>query len=349
MPQFRRLYQKSKLPIVDTTVTEDTVINRAVLASITVHNKATSGLYAMINRTTFGTPVTVKINVAYCYQAYDGTTLLAEPYNAGTEYTITSGKVTTTGTLAGDSTFSSGDNIQGSYSNFIIYNSGGEIGGEYRCLAKGTKVTLADYSVKNVEDITYDDLLLVWDFDLGILSSAYPIWIKKPELATWYTQLAFSDGTILKTVGKAAHRIYNIEKNKFTYPIPDETPLGTHTIKSNKQITTLIKTKIVREPIEYYNIITKRHLNLFANGILTSCRLNNMYPIENLKYKKDNRELVSREAFSNLTDLEFKGLRIAEQPVFNSPPSMTLEGLQEYVRAFMKVKTPIIELESEQS
>jgi hypothetical protein len=40
--------------------------------------------------------------------------------------------------------------------------------------------------------------------------------------------------------------------------------------------------------VDYYNVITDYHINLFANGILTSCRLNNIYPIKNMKFVKSN-------------------------------------------------------------
>ena len=38
---------------------------------------------------------------------------------------------------------------------------------------------------------------------------------------------------------------------------------------------------------DYYNIITDKHFNLFANGILTSSKCSNLYHIENMKYVDD--------------------------------------------------------------
>ena len=35
------------------------------------------------------------------------------------------------------------------------------------CFVEGTEITLADGSIKKIEDITYEDELLVWDFDHG--------------------------------------------------------------------------------------------------------------------------------------------------------------------------------------
>lgn len=38
------------------------------------------------------------------------------------------------------------------------------------------------------------------------------------------------------------------------------------------------------EPVKYYNVGTTKHINLFANGILTSSRISNKYAIENMRY-----------------------------------------------------------------
>ena len=49
------------------------------------------------------------------------------------------------------------------------------------CLIEGTKVLLADGIFKNVEDIKYDDLLLVWNYETGSVTKEYPIWIEKEK------------------------------------------------------------------------------------------------------------------------------------------------------------------------
>ena len=55
-------------------------------------------------------------------------------------------------------------------------------------------------------------------------------------------------------------------------------------------------------------------MNAFANGILTSCRFSNLYKIENMKYVKDNRELVSKDEYADIPLEYYEGLRLAEQP-----------------------------------
>lgn len=180
------------------------------------------------------------------------------------------------------------------------------------CLAEGTQITLADRTTKAIEDITYEDDLLVWDFDNARFATAKPLWIMKQQIASQYNLLKFANGLELKTIDQ--HRIFNKELGKFSYPMTDETPVGTTTFTDNGEETTLISKEVVKERVNYYNIITDYHMNLFASGILTSCRLSNLYKIQDMKYIKDNRELVPKEAYPTVPQEYYNGLRLAEQP-----------------------------------
>lgn len=172
---------------------------------------------------------------------------------------------------------------------------------------------LADRTEKAVEDIEYSDELLVWDFDNGCFSSAKPLWIKKVQVSKEYNLVKFDNGVELKTV--ANHRIFNVDSQKFTYTMNEEdTPIGTTTFMSDGTTAKLIGRKVVKEEVNYYNIVTDYHMNLFANGILTSLRLNNLYKIENMKFIKDDRKLVSKDEFKGIPDKYFYGLRLSEQP-----------------------------------
>jgi hypothetical protein len=178
------------------------------------------------------------------------------------------------------------------------------------CLAEGTLITLANGSTKKIEDIKYSDSLLVWNFDAGKFDAAFPLWIKKTEITNEYNLLEFSDGSLLKTVNQ--HRIFNKDLGAFTYPMTEDTPVGTTTFNVSGEEVTLIHKSVVNEQVNYYNVITNRHMNLFANGILTSCRYNNIYPILDMKFVKDERALTSREEYG-LEGKYSAGLRLAEQ------------------------------------
>lgn len=158
----------------------------------------------------------------------------------------------------------------------------------FNCFIGGTQITLADGSTKAIEDITYDDELLVWNFYDGKFDTAKPTWIKVEEIAPRYNLVKFSDGREFGTVGaggeKGYHRVFNKEAGAFTHIGTNATPIGTTTFADDGTNPTIISEEIIEKPVKYYNIITDKHYNIFANGILTSCRLSNKYHIKDMKY-----------------------------------------------------------------
>ena len=160
------------------------------------------------------------------------------------------------------------------------------------CLIEGTQITLADGSTKAIEDITYDDELLVWNFYDGKFDRAKPTWIKVEEVVPRYNLVKFSNGAEVGFVGaggeKGYHRIFNKEAGAFTYTGNfKETPNGTTTFAEDCTYPTVISQEIIEKEVKFYNVITDKHYNLFANGILTSCKLSNKYRIEDMKYVGD--------------------------------------------------------------
>lgn len=181
------------------------------------------------------------------------------------------------------------------------------------CFVKGTLISLADGTSKPIEEITYTDLLAVWNFDEGHMDASLPLWIKQVQTSAVYNKLTFSDGTVLKTVYK--HRIFNKERGMFTYPMDDEmTPLGTTTVNVDGEEVTLVAKEVVSEEVEYYNIMPKQHMNLFANSILASWRFNNIYPISNMKFVKSERDTIPLSAYEGVPQEYYDALRLGEQP-----------------------------------
>jgi hypothetical protein len=198
------------------------------------------------------------------------------------------------------------------------------------CLAAGTLVTLADGTTKPIEDIQYNDMLCVWNFDEGHLDAAQPLYIKRAEWTNQYNHLEFSDGSFLETINQ--HRIFNKEMGRFTYPMTEDTPIGTTTFNVRGEEVTLVDKYVVNKEVAYYNVITYYHMNLFGNGILTSVGYNNLYPIENMKFIKEERELISQEEYG-LEDRFYYGLRLAEQDI---PVADTIEYVN--IRKVLEIK-----------
>lgn len=191
----------------------------------------------------------------------------------------------------------------------------------YSCLEINTEITVYDekkkkYIRKKLKDITYDDLILVWNFDKGDFDLSKPIFIAKTRKADRYTLVKFSDGSELKLVGPddgKRHRIFNVDTGVFEY-VGNKMPVGTRTFNEKGEIVTVTSIEFVNENIEFSSIKTYYHINCFAGGILTSGSFSNLYPIKDMKYVKDNRTLASRKDYLEIEDKYFYGLRLAERP-----------------------------------
>ena len=192
------------------------------------------------------------------------------------------------------------------------------------CFHPDTEITLSDGSKKQVKDITYNDELLVWDFDNAQYSSAKPLWIKAAEKTKAYWLCKLENGMEIKLVGSGgkSHRLFNYTDQVFEYP---QDCIGKD-IYTENGIYKLVSCKYINDEIEYYNIITYYHMNLFANSILTSCRYNNIYVIKDMKFIKDNRNIVDFAEYNNSIPYEYYvGMRLGEQTI---PIKDTIEYIQ---------------------
>ena len=177
------------------------------------------------------------------------------------------------------------------------------------CLVEGTKVLLANGKYKNIEDITYYDLLAVWNYDEGKITYEYPIWIEKPKTTNRYQLNIFSDGTTLKTVG--FHGIYNYDLNRFvSVDNKEEFYIGATVAKINNGKIEKVKVEnieIVNEEVNYYHVVSSRYYNIISNDILTTdgtVAISNLYGFdENIKWKNKNineNELYDYSDFSDI-------------------------------------------------
>ena len=201
------------------------------------------------------------------------------------------------------------------------------------CYLTGTTITLADGTYKSVESLTYDDEILVWDFDNGHFASSKALWITKPQIAYHYYLLKFSDGTELKLTGSddRCHRLLNIENCEFTYG--SHFNVGQHTFKDDETTPYLVSIERIEEEVEFYNVATHYHMNCFANGILSSCGYNNIYPIKNMKFVKDNRDIVPFETYINIPREFYDSLRLGEQDL----SKRSVEKAENYIGRMLKV------------
>ena len=179
------------------------------------------------------------------------------------------------------------------------------------CLAGGTKILLANGSEKNIEDINYNDDLLVWNFDKGCLDSAKPFWIKKKQTAPYFWNIKLDDGTSIRACGPKGHEFFSVDKQDFVYG--DEL-VGQTVLMNDGKIAKCVSSSLVKEEVDMYNLMTDKHINCFANGVLAGCSLcKNLYKIENLKFVKEQKNLRKYEEFEGeVPQWWFNAARYAE-------------------------------------
>lgn len=173
----------------------------------------------------------------------------------------------------------------------------------YMCFKEDTEITLSDLSKKKIQDITYNDKLLVWDFDNGCMNVDNVFWIKKEETADYYYHITLENGNTIDLIGSngKCHRLFNYDDQIFE----SATDLIGKNIYTRQGIFKVVDCVRINEACKFYNIITENHINLFANDMLTSCKYNNAMPIVNMRFVKDDVETDS----TKLRKLMLAGLK----------------------------------------
>lgn len=170
--------------------------------------------------------------------------------------------------------------------------SGTTVYARYQCFVEGTNITLADGSIKPVQDIRYGDEVICYDFTNGVQTVSYIDWMIPERIAATYWEITLSDGTVLNLVGPKAHRLYNITKQRFDYPQDFES--SDLTLKEDGTTAHVVSCREIEKTVRFYNIASHEHINVYANGVLTSNRLNNRYKIVDNKFT-DEKVMTDKE------------------------------------------------------
>lgn len=192
-----------------------------------------------------------------------------------------------TGVLSGGVSLIEDGNI---YALYKVSGDGSITGFNYTpCFVKGTLITMANGTQKPVENIEYGDEVLCYDFEKGEQTTSYIDWMIPKQTATEYWKITLSDSTVLKLVGPKdgpnkdkSHRLYNVTKQSFMYPQDFEK--DDLTLKENGDLVKVVSCEKIFETVSFYNISSKDHINVYAEGVLTSNRLSNRFEIKDNKY-----------------------------------------------------------------
>ena len=161
---------------------------------------------------------------------------------------------------------------------------------ECDCLLKGTIITMADGSFKEISTIKVGDKVLSINPETGEQEEDEVVYSDGTEkkYADSYDLWEFSNNYTVRTAHH--HRFYNVERQAFVYM--DEFNVGEHTIdEKGNQIALQKHTNLVRQA-RHFTIATKNWNNYFANGLLCGNRKSSEIHI-GTEEQKQNKSIPS--------------------------------------------------------
>ena len=198
------------------------------------------------------------------------------------------------------------------------------------CFVEGTLVTLADGTMKAVEDLTGDEILLVWNLDTGKYDAAPIVFVDSDPVDDYEVMYAsFSDGSEVGVVYE--HGFFDLDLGKYVY-ISENTVndyIGHRFVKQSGitggawDVVTLtgIRTETVNTRV--YSPVTAVQLNYFTNGILSMPGgiegLFNIFDVDTTAMKYDAEAMENDiQTYGLLTIDDFNGMITEEMfEVFN--------------------------------
>lgn len=199
------------------------------------------------------------------------------------------------------------------------------------CVAEGSLITLADGSQKAVEDLTGEEMLLVWNMFTGEFDSAPIVFIDSdPESYYEVINLYFSDGTTVKVISE--HAFWDINLNKYVYLRSDAAQYIGHwfnkqTVDENGNMvyTEVQLTNVVvqQEYTSAWSPVTYGHLCYYVNGMLSMpggiTGLFNIFEVDPETMTIDQEAyLEDVEEYGLFTYEEFNALCPIPEAVFNA-------------------------------
>ncbi|MBO7131810.1 InlB B-repeat-containing protein [Candidatus Saccharibacteria bacterium] len=147
---------------------------------------------------------------------------------------------------------------------------------EETCLIAGTLIPVLDEegheTTKPIEDITYKDLVKVWNHETGTIDYKHPARIEKASQKEYYQLATLEDGTTLGTFGW--HGVFDVNANQFiSVDDPSNFHPGTviYKVEGNQLVAVAVeKIEIIEEEVMVYHLLSSQYYNVVANDILTT-------------------------------------------------------------------------------
>ena len=293
----------SYTPTADITLHAQWTIN-SYKVTITTSNSSTA---VTVNGTTVnsGDSVTYDsvVKVVLSYSQSDSLTFTIKQGNTNvTRYSDEACTSPTTSTAAGTYYFKmpAGD---------VTINSSSS------CIAAGTLITLADGTQKPVEELTGDELLLVWNLETGSFDSAPIVFVDSdPETIYEVITLTFSDGTSVDVIGE--HGFFDVDLGEYVYLDANaEEYLGHRFAKSGEagDTVTLTSVDIHDETTSAWSPVTYGHLCYYVNGMLSMpggiSGLFNIFEVDVETMRYDPEKMAEDiETYGLLSYTDFEGV-----------------------------------------
>ena len=159
------------------------------------------------------------------------------------------------------------------------------------CFLEGTLVTLANGTTKPVEELTFGDQLLTWDFFTGQYVPTSIILIEDRVMNKKLIDLTFDNGVVFNAV--TSHSLFSLDQMRFVKITPEnaEDFIGESFFFVDGPHK-LVEVKTGEGVVRYFGIITSNTFTCIANGALNSVSqtipLQNIAPItSDMKYDLD--------------------------------------------------------------
>ena len=200
------------------------------------------------------------------------------------------------------------------------------------CVTGDTLVTLADGTQKRIDQVTFADKLLVWDFEKGEFTIAGASIIENHGYAyNDVIKLVFEDGTTIKVVN--VHGFFDADLNKWVDIDANNVHnfIGhsfTQVNDDSYNTVKLVSATVTTEYVEAWSILTADHYNCILEGLFSvtppaTLQLAFFEIGEGMKYDEEAKAkdietygLYTYEEFDHLlTEEEFEALNMAEMKV----------------------------------
>ena len=184
---------------------------------------------------------------------------------------LTSGNARDEMTIFAEYTYT--DNAGTVYYFYIGYHCAAQTKGSTPCVTPDTLVTLADGTQKRIDQVTYDDQLLVWNFYTGEYDVASAsILMNHGANTVNVTTLYFSDGTSINTIN--GHGFFDVATNEFV--LIDEFNaadyIGHTFVRQDGDgyaTVELVSYSVEEQYTEVWSILTSEHYNCMLEGMWT--------------------------------------------------------------------------------